>query len=303
MKEFVDCHVHLALDGINFNESVANWDNQEKMNELLIERLKQTRASGIVAVRDGGDIKGLGLLAKKLAEESEEALPQVVATGPAFRRDSLYGSFLGEGLVWDESSHEGFKREVQSRLRKLKSQGVSQVKVIISGIVSFSSFGKVGKIQFSSHELRTFCQLACDEGLKVMAHVNSPEGIDLAIAARVHSIEHGYFIEENQLEQLAKENIYWVPTVVPVANQIKKLKENYSREDRQVITKTFKRHLTMVKKAVEVGVKVGVGTDAGAVGVEHGKDYFRELELFREAGLDNSTIIKAATVWGREIIT
>jgi len=137
-----------------------------------------------------------------------------------------------------------------------------------------------------------------------MAHVNSENSIKLAVSTNVHSIEHGYFISKELLEKMAAKQIYWVPTVTPIFNQIGKRFRRRKLNNNQVIvvTKVYKNQLKMIKQAVELGVKIGVGTDAGAVGVEHGLDYIQEIKLFKEAGLDNKTILQAACSWNREIL-
>lgn len=298
----VDCHVHLALDGINFQQAMARWQDEVGWQQDVKERLTSTAKMGICLIRDGGDGAKIGLAAKRLREawltkEEDEVnfLPGIISVGEAVRRSDCYGSFLGTGIsaVNDTLLH----REII----RLKKAGIDQLKVLVSGIVSFNVFGKVGKLQFNQAELELLVKLAYEQELKVMAHVNSREGIGIAARAGVHSIEHGYFITEKLLEEMARKNIAWVPTVVPVANQVKLFGERYASGEKEVITKTYRRHLAMIKKAVEAGVKLGVGTDAGAAGVTHGAGFFQELKLFQEAGLSNPDILRAAVTWGREI--
>lgn len=294
---FIDSHVHLSLDGIDFNKSLNQWDKPGQLKTSLINRLKTTYNHGIGAVRDAGDKNFTGIQAKKIVSKNEnKEFPLVIASGEGLRKSDHYGTFLGRGL-------KKVEEEGESTIKRLKEKGVNQVKIILNGVVSFNTFGKTGKQQFEEKEFFTLTNISKKLGLPVMAHVNSESGIKLALSAGVHSIEHGYFISEELLKEMALKNIYWIPTIAAVANQLTKRKNEYTKEQQKIITKTYKNHLKMVKKAVELGVKVGAGTDAGAVGVEHGKDYYKELLLLKEAGLDNKTILKAATCWNREILT
>lgn len=290
LPALIDSHVHLSLNGKDFKESLKQWEDQSSLKKGIQKHLDALNNTGIGALREGGDKVHSGIIAKNFAGSCH-----IAACGEGIRREGYYGSFLGQGL-------KNPKEEIRNKLKELKEKGIDQVKIILSGIVSFNKYGKVGALQFNSKEIEMIKELSQELNLPLMTHVNSEEGIRLAVSAGVHSIEHGYFMREKLLKEMAAKNIYWVPTVAAVANQVHKRQDDYSKEQREIITKTYKNQLLMLKKAEETGVKIGLGTDAGAVGVEHGRDYFREIELFLEAGLKNETILKAATSWNREIL-
>jgi imidazolonepropionase-like amidohydrolase len=125
--------------------------------------------------------------------------------------------------------------------------------------------------------------------------------VQLCINAGVASVEHGYFISERSLAAMAGQGIAWVPTVVPVAAQLQG-ERRHSDESRRVIERTYQRQLEMVALADSLGVRLGIGTDAGAGGVPHGEGYGQEMELFRQAGLSPLRVLQAATAEGAEII-
>ena len=279
----IDCHVHLALDG-------------EEKSLHFKDRLKDKMASnlthGIAAVRDGGDKDGIGLACRDLVNQMELKGPVIMASGKALHKNGAYGSFLGPGVA---------PGELSKVLKRCIKDGINQVKVIVSGIVSFKEYRKVGKIQFDLEELEYIVRAAGEQGLKVMAHASSDEAVQLCIRAGVHSIEHGYFISEESLQKMAEREIAWVPTVVPVAVQNKR-KLDRSTADADVIERTYRRQLRMVKLAQQLGVRLGVGTDAGAAGVQHGAAFLQELKLFQEAGLTPEEILMAATRNGAYIV-
>ena len=68
------------------------------------------------------------------------------------------------------------------------------------------------------------------------------------------------------------------------------------------ILKTYRPHLDMIKKAETMGILLGIGTDAGAIGVEHGVSYYHEVRLFHQAGLSNLSCLQAATCQAAKII-
>ncbi|SJZ32549.1 amidohydrolase family protein [Selenihalanaerobacter shriftii] len=289
----IDSHVHLALDGIDFKKTTEEWDSPAKVQSRIEKELANTLNHGIVAIRDGGDKAKIGLESKKKVNQNEIAGPQIIATGQAAYKKGNYGSFLGPGI--------NCRKGIQSEISRLTQLDIDQLKVLVSGIVSFSDYGKVGDVQFTNKELKYIVDLTHHLGLEVMAHSSSNEAVEVSIEAGVDTLEHGYFLSEESLKRLAEKEIPWIPTVVPVANQLK-VPQDYSEDGLDVIKRTYELQLEMIDKAAELGVKLGIGTDAGAYQVRHGLSYYRELELFNQTSLSPLEIIKAATYNNAEII-
>lgn len=292
MPGMIDCHVHLSLNGINFQKAIDEWDNQQEVYLRFDNEFDNYLNAGVLAVRDGGDKNSLAHN-YKLSLNNEKI--NLISTGFAIYKKGFYGSFLGKGIDTID--------EVKPLLDELLLLGVDQIKIIISGIVSFKEYGKVGKVQWSLNELKEITRLSHEKGLKVMGHASSHEAVSLAIQAGVDTIEHGYFLTSEDLDAMAYNNIPWIPTVIPVAVQtFSHIKDNYSQAEIDVISRTYLRHLEKIKEGFDSGVIIGIGTDAGAGGVLHGNSYFEELSLLSQSGINNNELIKAATVNG-SIIT
>jgi imidazolonepropionase-like amidohydrolase len=291
----IDCHVHFALDGHSFQESIKRWENPELMEDKLQEELSNFLEYGVVAVRDGSDKAGIGLKAREISNNSSCMGPIVYASGFALRKEGYYGTFLGDGI-----SNLG---KIKDLIIKLAEKGVDQIKVLASGIVSFKQYEKVGAVQFTLSELKTIVDESHKLGLKVMAHASSDKAVEIATQAGVDSIEHGYFVSDSSLKLMAKKGTYWIPTVVPVHNQtLEPWKFSFTHEQIGIITKTYSLQLEKIRKASSLGVNLAVGTDAGAMAVPHGKAYYGELELYKKAGLSNLKIIQAATINGARLL-
>lgn len=285
----IDCHVHLALDGIDFTSALKRWDNQAELDRSIQEQLRDTLDCGILAVRDGGDRRGIARQAK-----SRYNAPLIKSPVHALRKPKTYGAFLGQGTK---------QQELENVLDHLATLGADHVKVIVSGVVSFKEYGQVGPVQYTYEELAQIVHGAHHRGLKVMAHASSDEAVSLSIAAGVDTVEHGYFLSDDSLAGLAEKRIPWLPTVIPVAAQLRNPTTGGSdRHNRYVIEKTVERQLAMINKAPGLGVVLGVGTDAGAGGVRHGYGFHQELELYKNAGLSNSQILQSATLNGANIL-
>jgi imidazolonepropionase-like amidohydrolase len=289
----VDCHVHMALDGKGLQEEkYCCLFEPEKITAQVERQLHAYLSSGVLAVRDGGDCAGAGLFFREKVKSGVLQGPHIISTGNALRKPGMYGSFLGPGIK---------KNDLNEAIDNLIAAGVNQIKALVSGIVSFKEYGKVGPLQFNCDELNFIVAKSRRAGLKVMAHANSEEAVTMAAKAGVDSIEHGYFMGKEALKTLAGLGIAWIPTVIPVAVQAYRA-DLFNRTERKVIEKTCRRQLETIGEAAEMGVLLGIGTDAGSPGVRHGYSLFQELELYRTAGLSPAAILKAATVNGAKIL-
>ncbi len=298
MPALIDAHVHLALTGGDFAHALAAWKTEDKLMERIREDLQVFHRHGIGAVRDGGDKMAINncLINNGLINNEELSAPRIVSVGCAVRKAGGYGSFLGKGY------HR--KEELPQIVASLVSAGINQLKVLVSGIVSFTEYGRVGPVVIPDGELRYIVEIARRYGLKVMAHASSAEAVDLAVKAGVDSIEHGYFVRKDTLRAMALRNIAWVPTVIPVAIQVREpLIHNWHKQHIKVITTTFEEHLEKLSYACRAGVPLGMGTDSGAGGVMHGINLFAEMLLYaRGGGLSHTEVIKAATVTNATIL-
>ncbi len=261
----VDTHVHLSLGG----------DPQDNARLHL--------AAGVAAVRDAGDRDGC------LKGVTWPEPLRVIRTGPALFKAGFYGAFLGDN------------RDL-SLVEKIASAPDGFVKVLLTGLVSFDEYGKVGPRQWSREELREIVRLAAAAGRKVMVHVNSDAACRDAVKAGVSSLEHGYFIAPDTLKMMADQGVFWTPTVAAMANQVDDPGGRFTREQIQIIKRNYKRHLEMIAYACELGVKLTIGTDSGSYNVPHGVSYLREMELFVEAGIGTPEVLRIAALNGRELL-
>ncbi|HHY27790.1 MAG TPA: amidohydrolase family protein [Desulfitobacterium dehalogenans] len=287
MPGFIDSHVHLALDSIDFYQCLENWHNPSLMEKGIQDTLLHYLGSGVVAIRDGGDLPGFAWCAKKRIENGEWQGPRVVSVREAVARLGMYGRFLGRGFQsiqdWHRAKEEFFQ------------QGADQLKVIGTGIISFNQYEQVGPVQWSVEELRELTVSAHARGILVMVHASGEEGIFRAIEAGVDSIEHGYYMTSEHLMQMKARGIAWVPTVAPIGNLLKYPSGRYSAHEMDTLSKILKGHLARIKEAYNSGVRLGIGTDAGAYTVPHGNSFLDEIIWMGEAGIPEEEVYRLAT--------
>jgi imidazolonepropionase-like amidohydrolase len=284
---WLDAHVHLALDGVDFYQCLDNWADPSLIDKNIEEYLKHYLEKGIVAIRDGGDLPGFSWNARSRVQANEWLGPRVVSVHEAVNRKSMYGRFLGRGFdkisEWRDSE-DGFFR-----------QGLDQLKVIVTGLIRFDRFQVVGPTQWTVEELSTIVESAHRRGIQVMAHASGEEGISVSIEAGVDSIEHGYYIRGDQLEEMKERGIAWVPTVAPIGNILKYPTSRYSPEEIDILKRILDSQLTKISEAYALDVRLGVGTDAGAYLVPHADGFFDELAWMIQAGIPELEVYKRAT--------
>lgn len=295
MPCLIDAHVHLALDGKKFEHPARLSTDKELPRHRIMQTLQAISESGIGAVRDGGDCQGINLSIKQNIKNSSYCGPQIVATGQALRRKGSYGSFLGKGYT--------AALELPGLIQSLKAAGADQVKVIASGIASFFKHGLVRGPVLSTDELKVITRYARKWKLKVMAHASSAEAVAGVVEAGVHSVEHGYFVNNRTLQEMGDRQVAWIPTIIPVAVQAREpLCAGRATAEIAVIERLYEEQLEKLSIATEAGVPLGIGTDAGASGVEHASNLVEEMLLYSKASLDNRSILRAATTVNAKIL-
>lgn len=295
MPGLVDCHIHFAMNGNNLYQAIDDWQN----NLGAIEKNYRSAAAnylnnGVIAVRDGGDKMGIGLTVSRKIKDATFPGPLVIATGHALYMNGKYGEFLGPGADSVE--------DLLNQIVDFNELGIDQLKVAVSGLVSFKKFGVVGPVQFSVPSLSLIVKKAHHAGLKVMAHASSDEAVRTAVLSGVDSIEHGYFVKRDTLELMARAGIALVPTLAPLGNLVTGGFSPYAGADMEVIRRTFNLHLVTIREASELGVPIGIGTDAGANHVLHGYSYHDEIEYLLMAGLHTRKILQMATSISAQIL-
>lgn len=286
MPGLVDCHIHLAFDGVDDEKTTSGWNEPENFQSMAVSRFDSLISNGILTVRDGGDQAGINLLLRKKAQEKEIPGPFITATGNALRRRNSYGSLLGES--GDEDN-----------VARLALAGVDQIKVVTSGLVSVKEYGRVGPLHFPFEDLQVIVNKAHSLGLKVMAHADSDQAVDMSLRVGIDSIEHGYYISLESMLKMAELQRCWVPTLMPV--YIWTVRSGVDPKYKNIAERIYQRHQEMIKQAFDLGITVGVGTDSGSPSIKHGELYYKELELYSEAGLSTEQIIRAATTNGSYI--
>lgn len=280
----VDSHVHLGLPEADPSGPAGA--------DTMTVRAQRYWDHGIVAVRDGGERSGrLLALAHRRREENRDPGLMIHTAGPALHRVGRYGRFAGRAL--------GHADSLPHAVAGLAPR-VDHVKIMNSGLNSLTRFGRQTPSQFSTAELAEAVAAAARFSRKVMVHANGEAPVKAAVEAGCASIEHGYFMGEENLLRMRDRQTVWVPTAVPMAAYGRML-DPASRES-EVARRTLEHQLEQLALARRLGVPVAVGTDAGCPGVDHGAGLLEELDLLRMAGFSTEESICCAAATAARLL-
>ena len=139
-------------------------------------------------------------------------------------------------------------------------------------------------------------------GFKIACHANDPASCRIAARAGVDSLEHGMFLEQGDLEAMANNKTFLVPTMSVWDAMLYYAHAVDWHEARKKRAEDLRQGSRLaVMGAVRAGVQIALGTDAGGGAARHGR-IAREAELMVECGLEPRDALIAATSSASKLI-
>ena len=298
----IDSHIHLALNG------ETNFSNL-MLKELIpyqairaTEYAKRDLNGGFTTIRAVGDKGFIDVALRQAIEKGYVVGPRIIASGHMLSisggRDNFPPEISYDDNLWAEcDGPDGVAKAARLQLK----YDVDWIKLGVTGAVTAGG-GLPGAQQFTEEEIRSAVKCAEMYGKKVSGHAHGAEGVKAALRAGVDSIEHGLLIDEEALHMLVEKNAYWVPTFIPIHNILKYGVENgipQSMIDRTI--NISENHKAKFRKALELGVKIVMGTDTGMPFTYHGENAV-EIVLMVENGMSEMNAILSATSTASEML-
>lgn len=134
-----------------------------------------------------------------------------------------------------------------------------------------------------------------------MVHANGERPGGEAIEAGCHSIEHGFFMGDANFERMASRGVTWVPTAVTMKGYIEH--SEVGSVENEIGHRNLEHQLEQLGRAHALGVCVAVGTDAGTIGVHHGRALKGEVALLMMAGFSLVDAVRCATLNGARLLS
>jgi imidazolonepropionase-like amidohydrolase len=217
MPGLIDMHSHLALSSTSLVAlESSTWEELGARTALVAE---DTLMDGFTTVRDAGGMNGKGV--KRMIDSGELVGPRIFPSGGFIGATSSHSEFRlltmrtpGVDGVNDSNLSRlelGYvvdgREAIMSVARRNLQMGATQLKMMGGGGVA-TEYDPWHSTTYTFDEMKAIVDVAEGYGTYVMAHLNQPESIDMALDAGVMSIEHGFVIDEPTMKKLVKKGAY-----------------------------------------------------------------------------------------------
>ncbi len=285
----IDVHIHMDLHGManTFEENLV----EDKLRAIRTTReMQDTLYSGITTVRNVGSVNHIDFAVKKAIANGWFEGPRILTCGKIISMTTAGNEYFA-GMYREADGCD----EVRKAAREQIKAGADFLKLMATGAY-MNPGGVPGASQLSREEMAVVVEEARKVGLRVAAHAHGKEGIINAIKAGVHTIEHGTFIDDEVIELMIDCGVYLVPTLSagylmekygPERGVPSFMLEKSRGEDRR-----FRENLC---RAIEAGVKVAFGTDAGTNYNFHGRNALELVILVEQGYMEPLQAINSAT--------
>lgn len=304
----INMHVHLAGNG---KPQKKQRDNAKLVRTIMSSALTRAVAykmvcgfakdelmGGVTTIRTVG---GLGDFDTRLRDEiaaGKKVGPRILA---ANRGISVPGGHMAGSVAVEAKTPE----EAVKYLETIEKENVDLIKLMITGgVLDAKEKGVPGELKMPPEMVRAVCDKAHAAGYKVAAHVESPEGVRVALENGVDSIEHGAKPDEEILRLFKEKNAFLCTTLSPALP--------YALFDRTLTNATeveqyngnvvFEGIIACAKAAIANGIPVVLGNDVGCPWITQ-YDFWRELYYFHKyVGVSNAFALYTATKRSAELL-
>ena len=301
MPGLINMHVHLAGNG---RPQKKQRDNEKVVKTLMGTALSRAIAykvvcgfakdevmSGVTTIRTVG---GLGSFDTRLRDEiaaGKRIGPRILAANEGI---SVPGGHMAGSVAIAAGSIE----EALAHVEESRNEKVDIIKLMITGgVMDAKEKGVPGELKMDPAMVKAVCDKAHELGYKVAAHVESPQGVRVALENGVDSIEHGAKMDEEMIHLFQEHGAFLCTTLSPALP--------YALFDRSITNATeveqyngnvvFEGIIDCSKAALANHIPVVLGNDVGCPWITQ-YDFWRELYYFHKyVGVSNAFALYTAT--------
>ena len=301
MPGLINMHVHLAGYGKPQKKQRDNEALTKKLMGSALSRAVTYRVvagfaktelmSGVTTIRTVG---GLGDFDTRLRDEIADGKrvgPRILA---ANRGISVPGGHMAGSVAVAADSIEAALAQIEQS----EKENVDLIKLMITGgVLDAKAKGVPGELKMAPEMVKAVCEKAHKKGYKVAAHVESPEGVKVALANGVDSIEHGAKADEEMIRLFQEHKAFLCTTISPALPYalFDRSVSNASEVEQYNGNVVFEGIISCAKAALENGIPVVLGNDVGCPWITQ-YDFWRELYYFQKyVGVSNSFALYTAT--------
>ena len=281
----INMHVHLpasgkpkkkASDPKKLVKLITSCGLMNKIGVNMCEGYAKTELlSGVTTIRTVGGVADYDTRIRDLAAAGKILAPRVLASNMAV---SVPGGHMAGSLAYEAHT----AAEAAAFVEKIAADKPDLIKLMITGgVLDAEVVGEPGVLRMPPALVKAACDKAHSLGMLVAAHVESPEGVIVALQNGVDSIEHGAQPTQEMLDLFKERGAFQISTISPALP--------YALFDRSISHATYEQQengkivfdgiIALVKANLASGVPVGLGTDVGCPYITH-YDMWRELNHF-----------------------
>ena len=307
MPGLFNMHVHLAGSG---KTQKKQRDNEKLVKTIMGSGLTRAVAysmvcgfardelmSGVTTIRTMG---GLGNFDSRLRDEiaaGRQDGPRILAANQGISVPC--GHMAGSVAIAARSIDEAL-----AHLEQSEREGVDLVKLMITGgVLDAKEKGVPGELKMAPEMVKAVCDRAHAAGYVVAAHVESPEGVRVALENGVDSIEHGAKPNDEILRLFRERGAFLCTTISPALPYalFDRSVSNASEVEQFNGNVVFEGIIECAKAALAHDIPVVLGNDVGCPWITQ-YDFWRELYYFHKfVGVSNAFALYTATSRSAEL--
>ncbi len=298
---FIDAHTHVTSQPRDYYEDIFR---KSPIDVAITAHVyaKRTLEAGFTTIRDVGSAEFIDIALRNAINRGDIPGPRIQAATLTVGSTGGHGDLSGFSPYLKFGTFSGVADGVDD-IRKLVrfevKNGADVIKMIASAGV-LSEEESVGAPQYSQEEMNAVVEEAAMWGRKVAAHAHGAEAIKRAIKAGVASVEHASLIDDEGIRLAKERGTYLVMDIYNddyIMAEYKRLGFPQKILDKEARVGRLQRE--SFRRAVQAGVKLAFGTDAGVYPHGwNGKQFAKEVEF----GLTPMQAIQTATVNAADLL-
>ena len=307
MPGLINLHVHIPAGGkpskkpMDAKKSVklatSNALTRKYIEYMYKSYCRTELLSGVTTFRSVGGIENYDTWIRDRIAAGKAVGPRILAGNMAV---SVPGGHMAGSLAYEATT----PAEAAAYVRKIAADKPDLIKLMVTGgVLDATVKGEPGVLKMEPALVKSACDEAHRLGFQVAAHVESPQGMRVALENGVDTIEHGAKPDADILRLFRETGAVHVATLSPALPyalfdpEVSHVTE-MERYNGEVV---FHGIIECAKQCLANGIPVGLGTDTGCPYVTH-YDMWRELQYFHKCcGVSNSFALYTATKRNAEI--
>jgi imidazolonepropionase-like amidohydrolase len=295
---FIDCHAHLTAYEYDLEKRLTT---PASLTILKTSRnLRAALEAGVTTVRDAGGVDaGIKMAVEQSVIPGPRLLVSIVIIA---QKGALWDLHMGSGAKLDTTGmtgrlyhYSGGVETLRQTVRELVHAGADVIDIATTGNIHAEP-DRTPVARFTPEEIETIVYEAHAAGRRVMVHVDGGPGMGNAIRAGVDSIDHPFYLSDEDISLMLDRGTFLVPTFACNDSIVRIAEEDPAAGIHQEAVEGAKRVMADqtdgFRRAAEAGVKIAMGSDS--FGRFQGENLV-ELELMVRAGLAPMQAIVAGT--------